>query len=224
MRVSQWHPTTFVAVGLCAVASVLIANNLWISLGLWALCACVSVWGRTHKAFTAALLIAAPAFLGFTLMYVPFSEDGWRIALELSLRFLSATTVGLIFISLVDVDQLMRAIQPVVSAKLVYIVGSVSRLYPLAQQRLATIREIRVTRNLPIRGVRANIAIMMPLVVGLVDDAGQRARPLTHLGIGNPGSRTVLRPVPWQRRDVVVQVLAVLGLVAVIVASMKGIW
>lgn len=218
----QWHPTTAIVVALSAVAIVLIANNLWVSLGIWASCACLSLWGKTHKAFVSGLVIAAPAFLGFILMYVPFSEDGWHIALELGVRFLSATTVGLVFLSLVDVDALMRALQPVLPPKLLYVVGSVSRLYPLAQQRLRTIKEIRISRGLPATGIRATMAIVLPLVVGLVDDAAQRARPLTHKGIGLPGKRTVLRPVSIQLRDKLVQVAVVLISLLVIFFSLGG--
>ncbi|MDO4927597.1 MAG: energy-coupling factor transporter transmembrane component T [Corynebacterium sp.] len=217
-----WHPFTPVSLAAAGVISVLVANNFWISLGVFALCACIGVWGKAHKAFGAGLLIAAPAYLGFFLMYAPFSENGWQIAGELGTRFLAATTVGLVFLSFVDIDAFMRAVQPRLPATLVYVIGSASRLYPLAQYRLRTIREVRLTRGLPIRGLKANLAILMPLVVGLVDDAGQRARPLTRMGLGNPGPRTVLNPVTHRTQDTLVQLFALGAVVVVTIASIGG--
>src|SRR5699024_1823844 len=55
--------------------------------------------------------------------------------------------------------------------------------------QMFTVREVNTA------GVRGKLNFVMPLIVGLVDDAAQRARPLQRTGIGEPGPRTVLNPV-----------------------------
>ena len=160
-------------------------------------------------------MISLPAFIGFGLMYAPF--NGLDVALALGLRFLAATTVALVCGSFVDLDELMRTLQTRLPAKLVYIIGSTARLYPMARQRLRTIREVRMSRGVPVRGFRANCSLVLPLVVGLVDDAAQRARPLQRTGIGEPGPRTVLRPVGETRLDWAIRIGAVV-FTAVVVA------
>ena len=69
------------------------------------------------------------------------------------------------------------------------------RLYPMARQRLQTIQQVHQSRGIDTSGIRAKAHLVLPLIVGLVDDAAQRARPLQHLGVGERGPRTVLHPV-----------------------------
>lgn len=181
---------------------------------------------RRRKVFASATALSLPAFVGFSLMYAPFGEvpgwwiitrDGLWVAVGLGLRFLGASTTGLAIGSFIDFDELMRALQPRVPAKLLYVVGATFRLFPMAKARLEMIRQVQVSRGLGQRSWRARWAMVLPLIVGLVDDAAQRARPLQRTGIGAPGPRTVLRPVPDRPVDKALRVAAVLLLCA-------GVW
>ncbi|HIW95752.1 MAG TPA: energy-coupling factor transporter transmembrane protein EcfT [Candidatus Corynebacterium gallistercoris] len=167
---------------------------------------------RARRALVTAAVISTPPAVGFMLMYAPF--EGIPVAFTLALRFLAATSIALVFGSFVSLDELMRTLQTRAPAKLVYIVGSTARLYPMATERLATIRQIRRTRGLPVRGFKANCALVLPLVVGLVDDAAQRSRPLQRTGIGIPGPRTVLNPVSDTRADHAIRIAALLATTA----------
>lgn len=210
------NPLTPLTLAVCGMVVVLVANSWVVSAVMWGLCALVCIVVRTpRRSLVTAAVISLPAFIGFGLMYAPF--NGLDVALALGLRFLAATTVALVCGSFVDLDELMRTLQTRLPAKLVYIIGSTARLYPMARQRLRTIREVRISRGVPVRGFRANCSLVLPLVVGLVDDAAQRARPLQRTGIGEPGPRTVLRPVGETRLDWVIRISAVV-FTAVVVA------
>ncbi|MGP5660242.1 energy-coupling factor transporter transmembrane component T family protein [Corynebacterium falsenii] len=210
------NPLTPLTLAVCGMVVVLVANSWVVSAVVWGLCALVCIVVRTpRRSLVTAAVISLPAFIGFGLMYAPF--NGLDVALALGLRFLAATTVALVCGSFVDLDELMRTLQTCLPAKLVYIIGSTARLYPMARQRLRTIREVRMSRGVPVRGFRANCSLVLPLVVGLVDDAAQRARPLQRTGIGEPGPRTVLRPVGETRLDWVIRISAVV-FTAVVVA------
>ena len=210
------NPLTPLTLAVCGMVVVLVANSWVVSAVMWGLCALVCIVVRTpRRSLVTAAVISLPAFIGFGLMYAPF--NGLDVALALGLRFLAATTVALVCGSFVDLDELMRTLQTRLPAKLVYIIGSTARLYPMARQRLRTIREVRMSRGVPVRGFRANCSLVLPLVVGLVDDAAQRARPLQRTGIGEPGPRTVLRPVGETRLDWVIRISAVV-FTAVVVA------
>ncbi|WP_462399478.1 energy-coupling factor transporter transmembrane component T family protein [Corynebacterium falsenii] len=210
------NPLTPLTLAVCGMVVVLVANSWVVSAVVWGLCALVCIVVRTpRRSLVTAAVISLPAFIGFGLMYAPF--NGLDVALALGLRFLAATTVALVCGSFVDLDELMRTLQTRLPAKLVYIIGSTARLYPMARQRLRTIREVRMSRGVPVRGFRANCSLVLPLVVGLVDDAAQRARPLQRTGIGEPGPRTVLRPVGETRLDWVIRISAVV-FTAVVVA------
>lgn len=210
------NPLTPLTLAVCGMVVVLVANSWVVSAVVWGLCALVCIVVRTpRRSLVTAAVISLPAFIGFGLMYAPF--NGLDVALALGLRFLAATTVALVCGSFVDLDELMRTLQTRLPAKLVYIIGSTARLYPMARQRLRTIREVRMSRGVPVRGFRANCSLVLPLVVGLVDDAAQRARPLQRTGIGEPGPRTVLRPVGETRLDWAIRVGAVV-FTAVVVA------
>lgn len=196
-------PLTFAA---CAVLITLIADSVWVSGGMLALAGLIALIRRSARAaLLVALGIGAPAFVGFMLMYAPFgaapgwwifTADGSRIAASLGLRFLAATAIGLTLGSAITVDRLMRTLQTRLPARLVYVLGSTFRLFPMARARAQTITQIRRTRGMPTTGVRGASGLVLPLIVGLVDDASQRARPLQRTGFGEPGPRTILRPVP----------------------------
>lgn len=202
------NPLTPLTLAACGMVFVLVADHVYVSAAAWILAAAISLSShRSRRALITAAVISTPPAVGFMLMYAPF--EGFDVALILALRFLAATSIALVCGSFINLDELMRTLQTRAPAKLVYIVGSTSRLYPMAKERLATIRQIRTTRGLRIRGFRANCALVLPLVVGLVDDAAQRSRPLQRTGIGIPGSRTVLNPVPDTRRDHAIRILAI---------------
>lgn len=191
------NPLTPLTAAICAVAVVMIAHDPVVSgvfLVLSAVLAVVS--GRRHRrVLLAALVIAVPATVSYALIYVPFADDGWATTGDLSLRFAAMTASGLVLLSFVDADALMRDLQLRIPAPLVYMVGSVVRLLPMAQQRWRTIRQVQRSRGVPDTW-RARTSCVLPLVVGLVVDAGHRSRPLQRTGIGEPGPRSVLVPVP----------------------------
>ena len=98
-------------------------------------------------------------------------------------------------------------------------VGTVVRLLPMAQQRWRTIRQVQASRGVDVDTWRSRGATVLPLVVGLIDDAAQRARPLQRTGIGEPGPRTLLLPVPDSLVQQVCRWLMIAGVVAVLVLA-----
>ncbi|MDN6259816.1 MAG: energy-coupling factor transporter transmembrane protein EcfT, partial [Corynebacterium sp.] len=66
---------------------------------------------------------------------------------------------------------------------------------------------------------RSRGATVLPLVVGLIDDASQRARPLQRTGIGEPGPRTLLMPVADSTLQQACRWLMVVAAVVVIVGG-----
>lgn len=197
------NPLTPLTAAICAVVVVMVAHEPVVSgifliaaavLGLFAGC-------RHRRALLAALVISVPATVSYALIYVPFADDGWATTGDLSLRFAAMTVSGLLLLSFVNADDLMRDLQLRIPAPLVYMLGSVVRLLPMAQHRWRTIRQVQLSRGVP-DSWRARTSCVLPLVVGLVVDAGNRARPLQRTGIGETGTRTVLVPVadpPVQR-------------------------
>jgi len=204
--VPKTHPYTPLTCAICAVVLVLVAHNVWVSAAAIAVAVMVAaVTRRARGPLLAAVALAIPTGVGLMLMYAPFgrhpvlgpiTSDGALIAATLTLRLFAAAAVGLTLGSLIDGDRLMRAMQEHVPAKLVYVAASTVRLYSMARARLETLRQVTAARGLPTSGFRANASLAMPLIVGLVDDAAMRSRPLQRTGIGEPGPRTVLNPVP----------------------------
>lgn len=230
--VSPVSPLTPLTAAVCAIVTVMVLHNPWVSAAFLldaVLLACAG--RRQRRALTAGLVLSVPAFLSYALIYVPFGDvevarvvvpvtsDGAWIAWDLGLRFAAMTCSGLVLGSFVDVDALMRRLQLSVPAPLVYMVGTVVRLLPMAQQRWRTIRQVQASRGVDVETWRSRGATVLPLVVGLIDDASQRARPLQRTGIGEPGTRTLLVPVPDSAVQRVCRWLMLLGVVVVVVAG-----
>lgn len=225
-------PLTPLTAGGCAIVTVMVLHNPWVSGAFLLLAVVLSFAGRRQRrALTAGMVLSVPAFLSYALIYVPFGDvevarvlvpvtsDGAWIAWDLGLRFAAMTCSGLVIGSFVDADALMRRLQLSVPAPLVYMVGTVVRLLPMAQQRWRTIRQVQASRGVEVDTWRARSAIVLPLVVGLIDDASQRARPLQRTGIGEPGPRTLLMPVADSTAQQVCRWLMVVAVVVVIVVG-----
>lgn len=206
------HPYTPLTAAICAVLVVLVAHKLVVSAAALALAALLAAFFRPARGpMFAAVLLAIPTTVGLFLMHAPFgrhpvagplTSDGMALAGLLSLRLFGAAAIGLTLGAFVDGDRLMRAMQEHFPPKIVYVVGSTIRLYPMARARVETLNQMFTVRGVNTKGVRGKLNFVMPLIVGLVDDAAQRARPLQRTGIGEPGPRTVLNPVanpPGQR-------------------------
>ncbi len=190
------HPYTPLVTAACLMVSVTVLNAPWASAIGVAVAVVASLIIRNKAATLAAVTIIIPACVSFSLMYGLFGS--WSTAAALSLRFAAVVGCGVMFGSLVNPDALMRALQTWLPAPIVYVVGSVVRLIPLATSRMRTIQQIQRSRG--VKPQRRKLVI--PLVVGLVTDAAQRSRPLSRTGIAQPGQRTVLYPVrdrAWER-------------------------
>lgn len=219
-------PLTFAA---CTAIIVLAVDSRVLSAAVIAAVVVMCLFFSTpRRSLLPALAIGLPAFFGFVLMYAPFGhEPGWWIvtadgfatAAHLGLRFLSVTMVALAGMSWVNLDKLMRTLQPRIPAPLLYVVGSTARLYPIARNRLRSIRQIHVSRGIDVSTVKAKLNMVLPLIVGLVDDAAQRSRPLQRLGIGEAGPRTVLHPVADSTAEKCLRWTAVAATLAVAVLA-----
>lgn len=190
------HPYTPLVTAACLMVSVTVLNAPWASAIGIGVAVVASLIIRNKAATLAAVTIIIPACVSFSLMYGLFGS--WSTAAALSLRFAAVVGCGVMFGSLVNPDALMRALQTWLPAPIVYVVGSVVRLIPLATSRMRTIQQIQRSRG--VKPQRRKLVI--PLVVGLVTDAAQRSRPLSRTGIAQPGRRTVLYPVrdrAWER-------------------------
>lgn len=205
---SRLSPLTPLTAAVCAIIMVMVLHDPWVSGGFLVIAGLLGMTGRRHRrALVAGVVLSLPAFVSYALIYVPFGDvevarvlipvtsDGAWIAWGLGLRFMAMTCAGLVLGSFVDADALMRRLQLSIPAPLVYMVGTVVRLLPMAQQRWRTIRQVQASRGVDVDTWRSRGATVLPLVVGLIDDAAQRARPLQRTGIGDPGRRTLLEPV-----------------------------
>lgn len=226
---SALNPTTPLVAAICAVTVVMVAHSELVSTIALGLALVVTMVARLRspqhgrrqlRALGASLVLVIPASVSYALIYVPFADDGWAAAGALALRFAAMTASGLVLLSFIDADALMRDLQLRIPAPLVYMVGSVVRLLPMAQQQWVAIRQIQRSRGVP-DSWRARVSCVLPLVVGLVVDAGHRSRPLQRTGIGEPGPRTVLVPVADSTGQRAVRWFMVAATVGVIVVGVS---
>ncbi|WP_232084546.1 energy-coupling factor transporter transmembrane component T, partial [Arthrobacter sp. SO5] len=82
-----------------------------------------------------------------------------------------------------------------------FVLSSALMLLPAMATRLDGIRQAQEARGLVLRGgilsrLGAVRLQMVPLVLGLIEDAGNRAQALEARGFGHPGPRTSYREVP----------------------------
>ena len=205
------HPYTPLTLATCFMITITVLNDTVASAVGLGIAIIIGVAARRWKIFAATLAMALPAALSFGLMYGLFGQ--WQSAAELSLRFAAILSGGLVLLSFIRADDLLRAMSPSVPAPFIFIVGSITRMTAQATERLHTIEQIQRSRGMKVRRLSWN-TVILPLIVGMVTDAAVRSRPLQRTGISRPGPRTVLYPVADRMWEKIVRILCIIATAA----------
>ncbi|BCW66685.1 hypothetical protein NicSoilB4_14480 [Arthrobacter sp. NicSoilB4] len=222
---STLHPlTSLTAAGCTAVITT--AAGLWpLSLAV-ALAAAVLARragvGRRVLAVAAAVLL--PLGLSLLMLHGLFFPEGRTVlaawgparvtaeglgfALDAGTRTGACVLVLLLFTFTVSAPDLVAALAAKGLAPQVgFVLASALTLLPAMAGRLEAIRAAQEARGLVVGGVVSRFAAvrvqMVPLVLGLIEDSGNRAQALDARGFGSPGPRTAYRELadpPVQRR------------------------
>jgi len=136
------------------------------------------------------------------------TAEGLEFALDLASRTAACVLVLLVFSFTVSVPDLVSALAArKFPPQFGFVLASTLTLAPAIAARLDRIRQAQEARGLVLRGgpVSRFAALrlqMVPLVMGLIDDAGSRAQALDARGFGAAGPRTSYRAIedpPGQR-------------------------
>jgi energy-coupling factor transport system permease protein len=223
---STLHPlTSLTAAGCTAVITT--AAGFWpLSLAV-ALAAAVLAGraGAGRRVAAAAAAVLLPLGLSLLMLHGLFFPEGRTVlaawgparvtaeglgfALEAGTRTGACVLVLLLFSFTVNAPDLVTALAAKgVPPQFGFVLASALTLLPAMAARLEAIRAAQEARGLVVGGpVSRLVAVrmqMVPLVLGLIEDAGNRAQALDARGFGSPGPRTayrVLADPPVQRRS-----------------------
>lgn len=244
------HPFTALTAALCA-AVITTAASIWVlSIAVVAAAAIVSVRaGVARRVLPAAALILTPLCLSLLMVHGLFFPEGttvlaqWgpaRVTVEglgfagdMAARTAAPVLVFLLFSFTVRVPDLVSALTAHrLGPQFGFILASTLTLLPAIADRLDRIRQAQEARGLILRGgVLSRLGAvrlqMVPLVLALTVDAGNRAQALEARGFGGHGARSSYRDVvdsPGQRRFRAAAFLAAAGTVAFrLVQSLPGL-
>jgi energy-coupling factor transport system permease protein len=220
------HPLTALTAAGCT-AAVTTAAASWVlavavSLAVAVLAGRAGVAGRV---LPAAAVILAPLCVSLLVLHGLFFPEGQTVlaswgparvtaeglgfALDLATRTAACVLVFLLFSFTVSVPDLVSALAArKLPPQFGFVLASTLTLLPAIAGRLDRIRQAQEARGLVLRGgllsrLGAVRLQMVPLVLGLIEDAGSRAQALDARGFGGGGPRTSYREVtdpPAQRR------------------------
>ncbi|MDQ0855932.1 energy-coupling factor transport system permease protein [Arthrobacter sp. V4I6] len=181
--------------------------------------------GVARRVLAAAAVILVPFGLSLLMLHGLFFPEGRTVlaawgparvtaeglgfALEAGTRTAAWVLVLLLFSFTVSVPDLVAALTARrVPRQLSYILASTLTLLPAVARRLDRIQQAQQARGLVLRGgLLSRLAAvrlqMVPLVLGLIEDAGSRSQALDARGFARPGPRTSYRTLtdpPAQRR------------------------
>ena len=206
------------------------------------------VTGAARRVFLAAGVILAPFWLSLLVMHGLFFPEGRSVlaswgparvtteglgfAVDMGLRTSAFVLVLLLFSFSVRVPELAAALATLrLPPQFGYVLASTLMLAPIIAARLEKVRQAQESRGLVVgKGAGNRLGAvrlqMVPLVLGLVHDAGMRAQALDARGFRRAGPRTTytqVRDSPAQRGFRTIAVLLAAAAVAVrIAASMSG--
>ncbi|HEY8753993.1 MAG TPA: energy-coupling factor transporter transmembrane component T [Arthrobacter sp.] len=219
------HPLTALTVaGVTAVVTTAVAS--WpVSIAVALAAAVVAMRARVGKRVVpAAALILVPLCLSLLVVHGLFfpegrtvlaqwgparvTAEGLEFALDVASRTAACVLVLLVFSFTVSVPDLVSALAArKFPPQFGFVLASTLTLAPAIATRLDRIRQAQEARGLVLSGglVSRCVALrlqMVPLVMGLIEDAGSRAQALDARGFGAAGPRTTYRAIedpPGQR-------------------------
>jgi energy-coupling factor transport system permease protein len=246
---SRLHPLTALTAAGCAAVITTAAASWPLSVAV-ALAAGLLAGraGVARRVLTAAAVILVPFGLSLLMLHGLFFTEGRAVlaawgparvtleglafALEAGSRSAACVLVLLLFSFTVSVPDLVAALTARrVPRQFSFVLASTLTLLPAIGARLDSIRQAQQARGLVLRGgVLSRLAAvrlqMVPLVLGLIEDAGSRAQALDARGFSRSGPRTSYREVadpPAQRRFRAAALLLAAGAVLLrVVVSWPG--
>lgn len=219
------HPLTALTAAGCAAVITTAAGSWPLSLAV-ALAAVLLAAraGAGPRVLAAAGVILVPLCLSLLVLHGLFFPEGHTVlaqwgparvtaeglgfALELASRTAASVLVLLLFSFTVSVPDLLAALAARrIPPQFSFVLASTLTLVPAMAGRLEQIRQAQEARGLVVRrGLLPRLAAArlqaVPLVLGLIEDAGVRAQALDARGFGAPGPRSSYRQLqdpPGQR-------------------------
>jgi energy-coupling factor transport system permease protein len=219
------HPLTALAAAACTAVLTTAAASWPLSIVVVLATGVLAVRsGVAGRVLPAAAVILAPWCLSLLVLHGLFFPEGHTVlaqwgparvtteglgfALDLASRTAACVLVLLLFSFTVSVPDLIAALTlRRVPPQFGFILASTLTLVPAMAGRLDRIRQAQEARGLVLGGgMLSRLAAvrlqMVPLVLGLIEDAGARAQALDARGFGGPGPRSSYRTVddpPAQR-------------------------
>lgn len=221
--------TAAIAVLVITTAAASWAVSLTVAVGAVLLSAAA---GSLRRVLLAAAAIIVPFWLSLLVIHGLFfpegrtvlaswgparvTAEGLSFALEMGVRTAAFVLVLMVFSFSVRVPELVAALAARrVPPQAGYVLASTLLLAPLVTARLDKVRQAQESRGLVVgRGIGSRAASiwlqMVPLVLGLVHDAGIRAQSLDARGFRNAGPRTSYTEVRDSALQAAFRIVAIL--------------
>jgi energy-coupling factor transport system permease protein len=202
--------------------------------------------GVASRVLATAAVILAPLFLSLLVLHGMFFPEGRAVlaqwgparvtaeglgfALELASRTGASVLVFLLFSLTVSVPDLLTALAARrVLPQFSFVLASTLTLVPEMAGRLERIRQAQEARGLVVGGglgsrFAAARLQAVPLVLGLVEDAGVRAQALDARGFGSKGPRTSYRQLQDPAGQRVFRAAALLLAAAAVLLRLGSTW
>ena len=213
-----FHPFTELLAAALLVVLVLVINRWQFSLVVLVavILPAVLLSGAPRKLGTALAIVAGPLLASSLVLHGLFFPEGsivlaqWgpaRVTAEglsfagsMGLRLAVLAGALLTAASTVSIPELISAMTSKGwNRKLVFLLGSALGLLPQVAERARAITQAQQARGLVVRGglisrLRGLLMVTVPLVLGLLVEAAERARMLEARGFSATGARTSYRP------------------------------
>jgi energy-coupling factor transport system permease protein len=241
------NPLTALVAAVAAAAITTAVSSWAFSLAVGLCCAVLAVRaGVADRLLPAVAVILVPFWLSLLIMHGLFFPEGRTVlaqwgparvtaeglgfALDMGARTAAYVMVFLLFSFTARVPDLVA----VMSARRVppqfgYVLASTLTLAPAITGRLARIRQAQESRGLvlgggPLARLGAARLQMLPLVLSLIQDAGERAQALDARGFNGARVRTSYRDVADSAGQRGFRAVALLLAATAVVMRISGLW
>ncbi len=215
------HPFTVLAVTAAAVALAFVLPGPTGPVALMLVAVLVALVERVPRVLIAAAVIALPVLFFAVVLHGILGDDPTR-AVTLGARITAMVIVFLVALTAVHpgrlVDALLARGAPFEAA---YLFSATLQAVPRLRTRAAAILDAQRCRGLQVKGsivrrVRAIVPLAVPLVLGALGEADERAMALEARGARSHAKRTPLSPPADSRYDKLVRWLLLFTVVGAI--------
>ncbi len=224
--IQKLNPISKILMIILVILSVIICNNLLVTLLFLINIFLLAFLGRISKEFVKGIIVTmtpiaiwfliihgiinpAGTTILFKIWFIPFRKEGLLFALNFGSKLITIVSYFYFFIISTYPGDVVSSFSKIgLPYKIGFLINSSLQMLPLMQRRAGKILEAQESRGLNIKGklkdrFKAYVPLIIPLIIGSLMEAYERVLAIEIRGFSAKVKKTHYRETSFEKRDYV---------------------